>query len=126
MHRVIATRVGRVHRNDAWAPLRLPSFRWYLCARTISMLGNGVASVALAFAVLDLTASCSSGCGASTLANPASRPDRGAVLADPDLVFATSIRTAIEPRNINRVLEDVQRAGADQMGALLTELGVGR
>lgn len=24
------------------------------------------------------------------------------------------------------VLEDVQRAGADQMGALLTELGVGR
>ena len=101
--------------------------------------------------------------------------------ADPDLVFTTSIGTAIEPRNINRdwtavctragippvrvhdlrhtmawlmlrqgadvkvvqralrhtrhattadiymtVLEDVQRAGADQMGALLTELGVGR
>jgi integrase len=103
------------------------------------------------------------------------------IWADPDLVFSTSIGTAIEPRNINRawtevctragippvrvhdlrhtmaslmlrqgadvkvvqralrhtrhattadiymtVLEDVQRAGADQMGALLTELGVGR
>ncbi len=102
------------------------------------------------------------------------------VWMDPDLLFTTSIGTALEPRNINRawtqvctragiapvrvhdlrhtmaslmlrqgadvkvvqralrhtrhattadiymtVLEDVQRAGADQMGALLTELGVG-
>lgn len=105
----------------------------------------------------------------------------GRFWADPDLVFTTSIGTAIEPRNINRawaavctragiepvrvhdlrhtmaalmlregadvkvvqralrhtrhattadiymtVLEDVQRAGADRMGAVFRELGVGR
>ncbi len=103
------------------------------------------------------------------------------VWMDPDLVFTTSIGSAIEPRNINRawgavcaragieavrvhdlrhtmaalmlrqgadvkvvqralrhtrhattadiymtVLEDVQRAGADRMGALFRELGIGR
>jgi len=36
-------------------PLTFPAFRWVLAARTTSLLGNAVAPVALAFAVLDLT-----------------------------------------------------------------------
>jgi MFS family permease len=39
------------------APLRHPPFRWLVAGRTISMLGGAVASIALAFAVLDLTGS---------------------------------------------------------------------
>lgn len=39
------------------APLRYPPFRWLVAGRTVTMLGNGVATVALAFAVLDLTGS---------------------------------------------------------------------
>lgn len=42
---------------DPWAALNWPAFRWYVSARTASMLGNAVAPVALAFAVLDLTGS---------------------------------------------------------------------
>ena len=38
-------------------PLRSPAFRWLLTGRTVTMLGNAVAPVALAFAVLDLTGS---------------------------------------------------------------------
>jgi len=38
-------------------PLAHPSFRWLLAARTTSLLGNSIAPVALAFAVLDLTGS---------------------------------------------------------------------
>ncbi|WP_291057573.1 MFS transporter [Herbiconiux sp.] len=38
-------------------PLSYPSFRWLLAARTTSILGNAVAPIALAFAVLDLTGS---------------------------------------------------------------------
>ena len=40
-------------------PLTFPAFRWLLGARTISFLGNAIAPVALAFAVLDLTGSAS-------------------------------------------------------------------
>jgi MFS family permease len=40
-------------------PLAYPAFRWLLAARTTVMLGNAVAPVALAFAVLDLTGSAS-------------------------------------------------------------------
>lgn len=36
-------------------PLTWPAFRWLVAARTTSLLGNSVAPVALAFAVLDLT-----------------------------------------------------------------------
>ncbi|WP_022882905.1 MFS transporter [Gryllotalpicola ginsengisoli] len=38
----------------ALAPLRFAPFRWLALARTVNMLGNAVAPVALAFAVLDL------------------------------------------------------------------------
>ncbi|MFB2584515.1 MFS transporter [Herbiconiux liukaitaii] len=38
-------------------PLRFAAFRWLLAARTTSILGNAVAPIALAFAVLDLTGS---------------------------------------------------------------------
>ncbi|MDY0945864.1 MFS transporter [Frigoribacterium sp. CFBP9039] len=38
-------------------PLAHPSFRWLLAARTTGILGNAVAPIALAFAVLDLTGS---------------------------------------------------------------------
>lgn len=38
-------------------PLSHPAFRWLLAARTTSILGNAVAPIALAFAVLDLTGS---------------------------------------------------------------------
>jgi hypothetical protein len=39
------------------APLRLPAFRYLVAGRTVTTLGNAVAPVALAFAVLDLTGS---------------------------------------------------------------------
>lgn len=38
-------------------PLRYPAFRWLMAARTTNILGNAIAPVALAFAVLDLTGS---------------------------------------------------------------------
>lgn len=41
------------------SPLRSAPYRWLLGARTVSMLGNAIAPVALAFAVLDLTGSAS-------------------------------------------------------------------
>jgi MFS family permease len=41
----------------ATSPLRHVAFRWLLAARTMALLGNAVAPVALAFAVLDLTGS---------------------------------------------------------------------
>ena len=41
------------------SPLHSPPYRWLLGARTVSMLGNAIAPVALAFAVLDLTGSAS-------------------------------------------------------------------
>lgn len=40
-------------------PLAHPPFRWLLAARTTSLLGNSIAPVALAFAVLDLTGKAS-------------------------------------------------------------------
>jgi MFS family permease len=42
---------------SAFAPLRYPQFRFMLAGRTINSLGNAIAPVALAFAVLDLTGS---------------------------------------------------------------------
>jgi MFS family permease len=42
---------------DRLGPLRHAPFRWLLAARTTSILGNAVAPIALAFAVLDLTGS---------------------------------------------------------------------
>jgi MFS family permease len=41
--------------RSAFAPLRLPGFRALCVGTTINLLGNGVAPLALAFAVLDLT-----------------------------------------------------------------------
>lgn len=43
--------------TDRLGPLRYAPFRWLLAARTTSILGNAVAPIALAFAVLDLTGS---------------------------------------------------------------------
>jgi MFS family permease len=43
--------------NDALAPLRHTAFRHLAAGRTITMLGNAIAPIALAFAVLDLTGS---------------------------------------------------------------------
>lgn len=43
--------------TGAFAPLRYPPFRWLVSGRLITMLGNAVAPIALAFAVLDLTGS---------------------------------------------------------------------
>ena len=42
---------------DGLGPLGHAPFRWLLAARTTSILGNAVATIALAFAVLDLTGS---------------------------------------------------------------------
>ncbi|PRY27064.1 MFS transporter [Pseudosporangium ferrugineum] len=44
---------------SAFAPLRHVAFRYLLAGRTVTALGNAVAPVALAFAVLDLTGSAS-------------------------------------------------------------------
>ena len=43
--------------RESLAPLRLPAYRAWLAGRTVSALGNSIASIALAFAVLDLTGS---------------------------------------------------------------------
>jgi MFS family permease len=43
--------------DEALAPLRQRTFRWYYASRFVNTLGNTMATVALAFAVLDLTGS---------------------------------------------------------------------
>jgi MFS family permease len=43
--------------KETLAPLRLPAFRALLAGRTANSLGNAIAPIALAFAVLDLTGS---------------------------------------------------------------------
>jgi MFS family permease len=43
--------------KDTFAPLRHPPFRFLAAGRTITMFGNAMAPLALAFAVLDLTGS---------------------------------------------------------------------
>jgi MFS family permease len=42
-------------RPDALAPLREQNFRWYFLSRTVNMAGSTMASVALAFAVLEVS-----------------------------------------------------------------------
>jgi MFS family permease len=44
---------------DSLAPLRTASFRWFFFGRAASLLGNAMAPIALAFAVLDLTGEAS-------------------------------------------------------------------
>lgn len=51
--------IGRLLGRDSLAPLRHVPYRYYLGARFSSLLGNAVAPIALAFAVLDLTHSAS-------------------------------------------------------------------
>src|SRR5680860_1029185 len=46
-------------RKESFAPLREPNFRWYYAARVASMVGSMMVSVALAFAVLEITDSAS-------------------------------------------------------------------
>ena len=41
--------------KDSVAPLREKNFRWYFASRFVNTLGNMMAGVALAFAVLDIT-----------------------------------------------------------------------
>jgi MFS family permease len=41
--------------KESLAPLQSANFRWYYAARVVSMLGSMMVSVALAFAVLDIT-----------------------------------------------------------------------
>ncbi|MEO6510442.1 MAG: MFS transporter [Nocardioides sp.] len=41
--------------RDSAAPLRERNFRWYFGSRFVNTLGNMMAGVALAFAVLDIT-----------------------------------------------------------------------
>ncbi|MFD1715513.1 MFS transporter [Amnibacterium flavum] len=48
---------NRPERRSGAGPLSHSAFRWLLAARTTSILGNAVAPIALAFAVLDLTGS---------------------------------------------------------------------
>jgi hypothetical protein len=51
---------------------RNPSFRWLILGRGVSLLGNAVAPIALAFAVIDLTGSATDlglVVGARSLAN---------------------------------------------------------
>jgi MFS family permease len=44
---------------DSLAPLRTASFRWFFFGRAASLLGNAMAPIALAFAVLELTGEAS-------------------------------------------------------------------
>ncbi|SDG07381.1 Predicted arabinose efflux permease, MFS family [Lentzea fradiae] len=46
--------------GEMFAPLAHPAFRWLLTARTTTVIGNAMAPIALAFAVLDLTSSVTS------------------------------------------------------------------
>jgi len=46
--------------RPALGPLRQPAFAWYLASRTVNLLGLTAASVAMAFAVLDLGGSATS------------------------------------------------------------------
>lgn len=85
-----------------WAPLRHPMYRRLLIGRVTTFLGNAVAPVALAFAVLDLTGSVASlgiVVGARSLANVAllllggvlaDRLPRGVILQGASLAAAVS------------------------------------
>ena len=48
-------------RGKAFAPLRIPNFRWYFAAQFVNLMGSTMASVAIAFAVLEVTDSPSAG-----------------------------------------------------------------
>jgi predicted MFS family arabinose efflux permease len=52
---MVIRNVGPVRRSPG--PFAHAPFRWLVAARTTSLLGNGIAPIALAFAVLDLTGS---------------------------------------------------------------------
>jgi MFS family permease len=45
--------------KDSLAPLRSARFRWFFAGRTLSLFGNAMVPIALAFAVLDLTGEAS-------------------------------------------------------------------
>jgi MFS family permease len=47
--------VATVTWKDSAAPLRQPSFRWYFASRSANTIGNTMAGIALAFAVLEIT-----------------------------------------------------------------------
>ena len=49
--------LGVIAVGGSFAPLAHPAFRWLLLGRTTTMIGNAMAPIALAFAVLDLTSS---------------------------------------------------------------------
>ena len=51
--------IGRLFGGEALAPLRNATFRYYVGARFATLLGNAIAPIAVAFAVLDLTHSVS-------------------------------------------------------------------
>ncbi|MGW0436529.1 MFS transporter [Micromonospora sp. NPDC003197] len=52
-----AAKTERATTPSTWAPLRHSAFRYLVAGRFTTMLGNSVAPIALAFAVLDLTGS---------------------------------------------------------------------
>ena len=45
--------------KESFAPMRTAAFRWFFAGRAASLLGNAMAPIALAFAVLDLTGKAS-------------------------------------------------------------------
>ena len=45
--------------KESFAPMRTVAFRWFFAGRAASLLGNAMAPIALAFAVLDLTGKAS-------------------------------------------------------------------
>src|SRR4051812_33716786 len=50
---------GMSESRSSLAPLRHPNFRWYFVASAVNLVGNTMAGVALAFAVLSIDNSAS-------------------------------------------------------------------
>src|SRR5688572_29419384 len=48
---------SRLRESRTFAPLRSPAFRLLFAGRVVSMLGNAIAPIAVAFAVLDISGS---------------------------------------------------------------------
>ena len=104
-----------MRRSAAAAPLREREFRLLFAGRTVSLLGNAIAPVALAFAVLDLTGS---------------KTDLGLILACRELplvvfLLAGGIWADRLPRNVVLVWTNVLNAGAQLAAAAVLLAGVG-
>ena len=103
--------------TDSFAPLRHRNFRVYFASRAVNMLGNAMASVALAFAVLEITDDASANANthsfeAHSLHNSTEEGDIPWVLAGPSPEAISAARAKLD-----RALQEASKQ--DTVGYLI-------